>query len=188
MSEIRASGVKRTNSRVGAADMLAPRSRVIGALGAGLDGAMAALGALRCSATSSDAVWNEAGGLRISTAPITPACNSTTSAPRLDDQASVRGDNLEKNSEIEADMRAPADGLRSGSASIAANSFCMARAEGAPRLSLRPMVSAYSSRMTAYCRASSGSEASASSTRRASRALSVPAAYQGSSISTSSGS
>src|SRR5215212_1165156 len=55
-------------------------------------------------------------------------------------------------------------------------------------LSVRLMVSAYSSRMTAYCRASSGSPASASSTRRASRALKVPAAWNGNSISISLGS
>src|SRR6476620_8602735 len=50
------------------------------------------------------------------------------------------------------------------------------------------MVSAYSSRITAYCLASSGSRASASSTRRASRAFSVPAACHGSSSSISPGS
>src|SRR6476646_17398 len=50
------------------------------------------------------------------------------------------------------------------------------------------MVSAYSSWITAYCLASSGSQASASSTRRTSRALRVPAACHGNSISISLGS
>ena len=136
----------------------------------------------------SEAVWNEAVWFFISTAPITPACNSSATAPRLADQASVRGDSLAKNSDIRADRLTESDGLRTGSPSIAANSFCMARADGAPRLSLRLIVSAYSSRMTAYCRASSGSPASASSTRRASRVLKVPAAWNGNSISISLGS
>ena len=65
--------------------------------------------------------------------------------------------------------------------------FACARTDGAPRLSLSEMVSAYSSRITAYCFAKSGSRASASSTRRVSRALSVPAACHGSSASTSPG-
>ena len=38
---------------------------------------------------------------------------------------------------IPVEMREVRDGLRTGSPSIAANSFCMARTEGAPRLSLR---------------------------------------------------
>src|SRR4029453_18005172 len=50
------------------------------------------------------------------------------------------------------------------------------------------MVSVYSSRITAYCLASSGSRASASSTRRASRAFRVPVACHGNSISISLGS
>ena len=50
----------------------------------------------------SEAVWNEAVWFFISTAPITPACNSSATAPRLDDQASVRGDRLAKNSETRA--------------------------------------------------------------------------------------
>src|ERR1019366_8066929 len=50
------------------------------------------------------------------------------------------------------------------------------------------MVSAYSSRIAAYCFASSGSRASASSMRRASRAFRVPAACHGNSISISLGS
>src|SRR5258706_2561135 len=50
------------------------------------------------------------------------------------------------------------------------------------------MVSAYSSRITANCLASSGSRACASSTRRASRAFRVPAACHGNSISISLGS
>ena len=44
----------------------------------------------------SDAVWNEAGWFFISTAPITPACSNSASAPRLADQASVRGERLAK--------------------------------------------------------------------------------------------
>ena len=121
-------------------------------------------------------------------APITPACNSSATAPRLADQASVRGDSLAKNSDIRVVRLTESDGLRTGSPSIAANSFVMAREDGAPRLSLRLIVSAYSSRMTANCRASPGSLASASSTRRASRALKVPAAWNGNSISISLGS
>ena len=89
---------------------------------------------------------------------------------------------------IRAEKLRDTDGARAGSPSIAANSFVMARADGAPRLSLSEMVSAYSSRITAYCLASSGSRASASSTRRASRAFRVPAACQGNSISISLGS
>jgi hypothetical protein len=84
-----------------------------------------------------DAVWNEAFCFVISTAPITPACNSSKSAPRLADQASVRGESFAKNPAIRAEMSNDTDGLRAGSPSIAANSFCMARADGAPRLSLR---------------------------------------------------
>ena len=85
----------------------------------------------------SEAVWNEAVWFFISTAPITPACSSSATAPRLADQASVRGDSLAKNSDTRADRLTETDGLRTGSPSIAANSFCMARADGAPRLSLR---------------------------------------------------
>src|SRR4051794_8719576 len=121
MSAIRASGANRTNARGGGA--LLPRSRVMGAD----DG----------SFTLSEAVWNEAFSFFISTAPITPACNSKAIAPRLADQANVRGDSRAKNCDTRADRRIEAEGFRSGSASIAANSFCMARAEGAPRLSLR---------------------------------------------------
>jgi hypothetical protein len=84
-----------------------------------------------------DAVWNDALWFFTSTAPMTPACNNSASAPRLADQASVRGDRLAKNSYIRAEMLTDIDGLRAGSPSIAANSFCMARADGAPRLSLR---------------------------------------------------
>ena len=85
----------------------------------------------------SEAVWNEAVWFFTSTAPITPACSSSATAPRLADQASVRGESLAKNSEIRAERLTDTDGLRTGSPSIAANSFCMARADGAPRLSLR---------------------------------------------------
>ena len=47
-----------------------------------------------------------------------------------------------------AQRAATADVARAGSASIAANSFSMARAEGAPSVSLRLMVAASSSRTT----------------------------------------
>src|SRR5215207_3395395 len=118
MSAMRASGANRTNARGGTA--AAPRSRVMGAEDW-----------LRLS----DAVWNEAVWFFTSTAPITPACNSSATAPRLADQASVRGDSLAKNSDIRADRLTDGDGLRTGSPSIAANSFAMAREDGAPRLS-----------------------------------------------------
>ena len=85
----------------------------------------------------SDAVWNVEVWFFTSTAPITPACNNSASAPRLADQASVRGDRPAKNPANRAEKLRDADGLRPGSASIAANSLCMARADGAPRLSLR---------------------------------------------------
>ena len=85
----------------------------------------------------SEAVWNEAVWFFTSTAPITPACSNSATAPRLADQASVRGDRLAKNSATRAEILSDTDGLRAGSASIAANSFAMARADGAPRLSLR---------------------------------------------------
>src|SRR5215831_16045912 len=123
----------------------------------------------------------------IRNAPITPACNISTTAARLADQASARGERLAKNPDTWGTRLSEAFASRAGSASIAANSVCMARADGAPRLSLRAMVSAYSSRIAAYCLASSGSRASASSTRRASRGLSVPAACHGSSNSISLG-
>src|SRR5712672_2998519 len=109
MSETRASGANRTSAWGGGG----ARSRVRG---------------LR------DAVWNEAVWLFTSTAPITPACSSNAAAPRLADQASVRGERLAKNSDIRAEILSAADGWRAGSPSIAANSFVMARADGAPRL------------------------------------------------------
>ena len=56
-----------------------------------------------------------------------------------------------KNCEIRADRLRDIGTLGAGSASIAANSFCIARADGAPRFSLSEMVSAYSSWITAYC-------------------------------------
>src|SRR5258707_15201223 len=116
MSETRASGAKRTSARGGAAG---PSARLIGSL------------------VLNEAVWNEVFWFFISTAPITPACNNSASAPRLADQASVRGDRLAKNSETRADRLTDTDGLRTGSPSIAANSLAMARADGAPRLSFR---------------------------------------------------
>ncbi len=84
--------------------------------------------------------------------------------PATADQASVRGDNDEKNSPIRANGWNAAVSFRAGSASMAANTSASRRADGAPRLSLSRMVSAYSSWITAYCRARSGSRASASST------------------------
>src|SRR4051812_3539489 len=99
MSAIRASGANRTSARVGAT-LLLPRSRVMGPV----DG----------SFRLSEAVWNDAVSFFIRTAPITPACNKSATAPRLADQASVRGDSRAKNSDTRADRRIEADGLRSG--------------------------------------------------------------------------
>src|SRR5688500_15665175 len=111
---MRASGANRTSAYGAAA---APRSRVMGAL------------------VLSEAVWNDEVWFLTSTAPITPACSNSASAPRLADQASVRGDKAAKNPAIRAEILSEVDGARAGSASIAANSFVMARADGAPRLS-----------------------------------------------------
>src|SRR6476469_3021846 len=102
MSAIRASGANRTSARDGAA--LALRSRVIGADGD--DGSFRVI-----EAVSNDAVW-----LFISTAPITPACSKSATAPRPADHASVRGDSPAKNSDTRARRRTEGDGLRSGSA------------------------------------------------------------------------
>jgi hypothetical protein len=74
------------------------------------------------------------------------------------------------------------------SASMAANSICMVRADGTPSRWLKSCVPAHSSRIRAYSAASRASRARASSTRRESRALNVPVACQGNSISISSGS
>src|SRR5216684_3066326 len=73
MSAMRASGANRTSARGGAA---AAKSRATG------------------SFVLNDAVWYEAVWFFTSTAPITPACNSSASAPRLADQASVRGESF----------------------------------------------------------------------------------------------
>src|SRR5262249_13818034 len=70
-------------------------------------------------------------------------------------------------------------------ASIAANSFSIARADGAPSASLRRIVSASSGRSSPERRASSRSPASACSMRSASRRLSAPAACHGNSSSIS---
>src|SRR5262249_12640593 len=134
-----------------------------------------------------DAVRYVATSLFINTAPIMAPCRSRAIAPRLADQASVRGDTRAKKFLIPAGSLGTTFGGRGGSVSIAANSFCMARPEGAPRLSLCQMVSAYSSRIAAYCRASSGLRVIASPTRRASRASSLPVTCHGSSISISLG-
>src|SRR6266700_5374038 len=101
MSAIRASGANRTSARGGATE--APRSRLTDPDG---------------SFRLSEAVWNEAVWFFISTAPITPACNSSATAPRLADQASVRGESLVKNSDIRAERLDDNDGLRTGSPSI----------------------------------------------------------------------
>src|SRR5450631_386999 len=169
MSATRASGANRTSARGGGA-AARPKSRVIGRL------------------VLNDAVSNEGFWFLTSIAPITPASNNNASPPRLADQANARGENFAKNPATRAEKLNDTDGLRTGSPSIAANSFCIARDDGAPRLSLRWMVSAYSCWITVYCFASSGSRASASSTRRASRASRVPAACHGNSNSISLGS
>src|SRR5258706_3419807 len=130
MSATRASGANRTRARGG---LPAPKLRVTG------------------SFMLNDAVWYEADWFFIRIAPIKPACNNSASAPRLADQAKVRGESFAKNAEIRAERLSETEGLRAGSPSIAANSFCMARAGGAPRRSFRRMVSAYYSRITAYC-------------------------------------
>src|SRR5712675_2061734 len=98
MSATRASGVNRTSARGG---VPAAKSRVAGSL------------------VLNDGVWYEAAWFFTSTAPITPACSSSASAPRLADQASVRGERFAKNSTIRAELLSDADGLRAGSASIA---------------------------------------------------------------------
>src|SRR5450631_286158 len=98
MSATRASGANLTNARGGAAGA---RSRVIG------------------SFTLNDAVWNGAFWFFTSNAPITPAGTNSASAPRLADQASVRGESLAKKPEIPAAILSAADGLRAGSPSIA---------------------------------------------------------------------
>ena len=97
MSATRASGANRTNARGGGA----PRSRVIGSL------------------ELNDAVWKVEVWFLTSTAPITPACNNSASAPRLADQASVRGERLAKKPATRAERLSDAVGRRAGSASIA---------------------------------------------------------------------
>src|ERR1700679_3458510 len=92
MSATRASGANRTSARGGGS---APRDRVTG------------------WSMLNDAVWNEVGWF-VTSVPITPACNRSTSAPRLDDQASVRGDRLAKNPAIRAEMLGDSDGLAAG--------------------------------------------------------------------------
>ena len=83
--------------------------------------------------------------------PTTPACAARTRrkspishSPRLNEEALAGA---------------------SGSASILAISFCIARADGAPSVSLRRIVSPSSSRTSRVAAASSGSRASACSTR-----------------------
>src|SRR3984885_15857589 len=100
MSAPRASGAKRPSARGGGST---PRDRVTG------------------WSMLNEAVWNEAGWF-VTSEPITPACNSSASAPRLDDQASVRGDRLAKNPAIRVEMLRGSDGLPAGSASVAGNS------------------------------------------------------------------
>src|SRR5579863_241661 len=108
---MRASGANRTSARGGASG---PHERVAG------------------SFMLSDAVWNKAPWSFTSTVPITPACITSASAPKLADQASVRGESLAKKAVVPAENLDDTDGLRAGSASIAANSLVMARADGAP--------------------------------------------------------
>src|ERR1700712_1994639 len=117
MSATRASGAKRTSARGGVA-IDPPRPRVIGP----------DEGSFRLS----EAVWNVEFWFFTSTAPIKPACNNSATAPSVADQASVRGDRLAKNSETRAERLTAADGLRTGSPSIAANSLAIARADRAP--------------------------------------------------------
>src|SRR6202047_2780731 len=93
MSAMRASGATRTSARGGGS---APNDRVTG------------------SSMVNDAVWNEAGWF-FTSVPITPACNTSTSAPRLDDHASVRGDRLAKNPAIRVQIPRDSDGLLAGS-------------------------------------------------------------------------
>src|ERR1700743_3298838 len=127
MSEILVSGAKRP-SACGGLDWLPESVRVI----------------VAGSFMLSEAVWKvEPCWFLISTPPITAACNTSASAPRLADHASVRGERLAKKPETLVDRRDQADGCCAGSASIAANSLFMARTEGAPSVSFRLMVSAY---------------------------------------------
>src|ERR1700761_5090149 len=127
MSEILVSGANRT-SACGGLESLPDSVRVI------------VVGSFMLS----EAVWKvEPCWFLISTPPITAACNTSASAPRLADHASVRGERLAKKPETLVDRRDQLEGWRTGSASIAANSFCMARADGAPRVSFKPMVSAH---------------------------------------------
>jgi hypothetical protein len=73
------------------------------------------------------------------TAAITAACTKIAATAAVADQASARGVSFDRNS----DTRLPRSngrwrrGARASSASIAANSFSIARAEGAPSVSLR---------------------------------------------------
>jgi len=94
--------------------------------------------------------------------------------------ATVRGENPDRNPEMRPtrskDRRA---GAGAPSASIAANSFSMARADGTPSDSLRWIVSCCSSRTSIKRRARSLSFAIARSTRSRSRRLNVPAACHG---------
>src|SRR5258708_32022396 len=97
MSATRASGANRTSARGGAS---APNARVIGSL------------------VLNDAVWYEAVWFFTSTAPITPAFSTSTSAARLADQASVRGERFAKKPAIPADRLGHAFGLRARAPSI----------------------------------------------------------------------
>src|ERR1700692_2039051 len=94
MSAMRASGANRTNARGGGA----PRSRVIGSL------------------ELNDAVWKVEVWVFTSTAPITPACNNSASAPRPADQASVRGERRAKKPATRAERIRDARRRRGGPA------------------------------------------------------------------------
>src|ERR1700757_4410281 len=107
MSEILVSGAKRT-SACGGLESLPESVRVTG------------------SFMLSEAVWKvEPCWFLISTPPITAACNTSASAPRLADHASVRGERLAKKPETLVDRRDQADVSGAGSASIAGKNFCM---------------------------------------------------------------
>src|SRR6202020_2484044 len=109
MSLMRASGANRTSAR---GEDAAARLRVIG------------------SFVLNEAVSKVDGRLFISTAAMTPACKTSANAPKLADHANVRGERLAKKLANRAARFSERPGTRAGSASIAANSFCVARTHG----------------------------------------------------------
>ena len=120
----------------------------------------------------------------------TNACKAIAATAKDAATASVRGENPAMKAENWRGDRARRARLRAAmvSASIAAISRSMQRAEGTPRDSLKEIVSASSSRTRSAWRARAGSLRSASSTRWRSRRRNVPAAYHGSKVSISVGS